>query len=308
MHITPAPEAFIRVEVGLPEERDLIPMTAILTDLLRRKVITASPSVWGLFSIVGEIMHDPAVMAKMGPYFGKNVPDSVLLEIQALKKLPFWRALFSLYGPKEVVEGQLAAMTREFATKTSGRATVTSKSFFAEPGKTLSAEIIGDEPEPIPQTGRPTLASLALLNGGGHATFAPLIPPGGHELYDFYIEAKKTSAAAGFNFTSDFHLYARYVVAIGIMMFQPQTQGPSIHAVMDSLTEVALQKGFSEYRTHVTFMDDVAGHFNFNEHALGRLTQRLKDLLDPRGILSPGKQGVWNSGDSRGRLELKQKL
>jgi 4-cresol dehydrogenase (hydroxylating) len=40
-------------------------------------------------------------------------------------------------------------------------------------------------------------------------------------------------------------------------------------------------------------MDDVAATFGFNNHALRRLAERVKDALDPAGILAPGKQGIW---------------
>ena len=40
-------------------------------------------------------------------------------------------------------------------------------------------------------------------------------------------------------------------------------------------------------------MDAVAATFDFNDHALLRLTQKVKDALDPAGIIAPGKQGVW---------------
>jgi 4-cresol dehydrogenase (hydroxylating) len=40
-------------------------------------------------------------------------------------------------------------------------------------------------------------------------------------------------------------------------------------------------------------MDQVAGSFDFNDHALLRLNQRVKDALDPNGILAPGKNGIW---------------
>jgi len=33
--------------------------------------------------------------------------------------------------------------------------------------------------------------------------------------------------------------------------------------------------------------------YDFNGHALRRLNERIKDALDPNGVLSPGKQGVW---------------
>lgn len=308
VHITPAPEAYIRVEICIPEEKDLAVLTATLTDLLRRRILSQSPTVMGLMGVVSSCIQDPEVFAKLEPYLNKNIPDTVLLEIQALKKLPFWAALLSLYGTREVVDAQLATLTRELATKTDGRAFIISKPFYTRPGQTLPADIIGDEPELVPQTGRPTLFSLSKLNGGGHGTFAPVIPPSGRELYDWYLEAKRVTSAAGFNFIADFHLFPRHTIAIGLFMFQPQFQSAAVHALLTRLADITAKRGFSEYRTHTAFMDDVASHHTFNRRALSRFTSQIKDLLDPRGILSPGKQGVWNSTDLRKGGRLKQKL
>jgi 4-cresol dehydrogenase (hydroxylating) len=43
-------------------------------------------------------------------------------------------------------------------------------------------------------------------------------------------------------------------------------------------------------------MDDIAAMYGFNDHALQRLNERIKDALDPKGILAPGKQGIWPAG------------
>jgi 4-cresol dehydrogenase (hydroxylating) flavoprotein subunit len=51
--------------------------------------------------------------------------------------------------------------------------------------------------------------------------------------------------------------------------------------------------GYPVYRTNIQSMDVVADQFDFGDHAQRRLNERLKDLLDPNGILSPGKQGIW---------------
>ena len=40
-------------------------------------------------------------------------------------------------------------------------------------------------------------------------------------------------------------------------------------------------------------MDDVADTYDFNNNIKMRLNETIKDALDPKGILAPGKNGVW---------------
>jgi FAD/FMN-containing dehydrogenase len=40
-------------------------------------------------------------------------------------------------------------------------------------------------------------------------------------------------------------------------------------------------------------MDQVARTYDFNGGALMRMNERVKDVLDPNGILAPGKNGIW---------------
>jgi 4-cresol dehydrogenase (hydroxylating) len=51
--------------------------------------------------------------------------------------------------------------------------------------------------------------------------------------------------------------------------------------------------GYGEYRTHIRYMDEVASLYDWGDNALARFNDRVKDALDPAGVLSPGKQGVW---------------
>ena len=37
----------------------------------------------------------------------------------------------------------------------------------------------------------------------------------------------------------------------------------------------------------------VADTYDYNDHALRRLNERVKNALDPAGILAPGKSGIW---------------
>ncbi|KAJ5455146.1 hypothetical protein N7475_010267 [Penicillium sp. IBT 31633x] len=170
---------------------------------------------------------DPVVGPRIAPYVCKAaIPDHVLKEIQVLKQWPWWVNLFSLYGPRSLVEAQLKIVQQAFQAIPGAQ--VTSHLHSAEPGQVLDAEIIGEEPEILPQTGRPTLHSLNCLNfrehGSGHVAFAPVIPPSGREMYDWYLRAKQLTMDAGFDFVADFHLFARYVIPIDLVMFKRPEQ------------------------------------------------------------------------------------
>ena len=40
-------------------------------------------------------------------------------------------------------------------------------------------------------------------------------------------------------------------------------------------------------------MDAISDTYDFNDHAIRRLNERVKNALDPAGILAPGKSGIW---------------
>ena len=55
------------------------------------------------------------------------------------------------------------------------------------------------------------------------------------------------------------------------------------------------RRGYGEYRAHLSFMDLAADQFGFNDHALRRFNETIKDTLDPNGIIAPGKSGIWGT-------------
>ncbi len=63
--------------------------------------------------------------------------------------------------------------------------------------------------------------------------------------------------------------------------------------LMREMIDECAAKGFGEYRTHLLFADQVASTYNWNNSALMRFNETIKDVLDPNGILAPGRNGIW---------------
>ena len=55
----------------------------------------------------------------------------------------------------------------------------------------------------------------------------------------------------------------------------------------------AAEHGWGEYRAAPYFQDAVAALYSFNDHALRRFNETIKDAVDPNGILAPGRGGIW---------------
>jgi 4-cresol dehydrogenase (hydroxylating) len=52
-------------------------------------------------------------------------------------------------------------------------------------------------------------------------------------------------------------------------------------------------RGWTEYRTPAAFQSQVMDLYSFNNHSLRRFLETVKDAIDPKGILAPGKAGIW---------------
>lgn len=65
------------------------------------------------------------------------------------------------------------------------------------------------------------------------------------------------------------------------------------HWLIRTLIDDCAAHGWGEYRTHLAVMDQIASTYNFNDNAQMKLNEQIKNALDPNGILSPGKNGIW---------------
>ncbi|KAK4187722.1 hypothetical protein QBC35DRAFT_463575 [Podospora australis] len=307
IHMSPAPEAYTRILVDVPKESDLTPLVGAMSDLMRRRIVGNPPHLsHRMVMLITSAKMNPKIAETLGSYakFDRHIPDELIDSLSTTLGLPAWRAGFALYGPPEAQAGLLEAVKRRFQSVEG--AVLTSETFTAAPGEFLKGEDV--TPDFLPQNGVPSLDHIkpftAKEDGGlWHNCYAPVIPPSGRELYEWYVGAKKITAEHDLNFFADFHVFDRYVISINIVNFHPSAKQRLYH-LQFALMEHSKRLGYMEYRTHVSFMDATAAHQTFNHGAFGRFTTLLKDAIDPNGILSPGKSGVWNSNDKLQRLSI----
>ena len=81
-------------------------------------------------------------------------------------------------------------------------------------------------------------------------------------------------------------------------MFYVRDDPNQTKAAMDTAKDLLVQlaqKGYCEYRAHLDFMDLAQDQLDFGDHAYRNFAERIKDAVDPNGILSPGRHGIWPS-------------
>jgi hypothetical protein len=59
--------------------------------------------------------------------------------------------------------------------------------------------------------------------------------------------------------------------------------------VMDRCAE----HGWVSYRTNPACQDLLVSKYSFNNNSLLRFQEKMKDSIDPNGIIAPGRYGIW---------------
>ena len=81
-------------------------------------------------------------------------------------------------------------------------------------------------------------------------------------------------------------------VSIPIDRNDPQTNATTLELGLELIAEGA-RRGWGVYRVAPAFAEAAIDAYSFNNHAMRRFDERLKDMLDPNGILQPGRNGIW---------------
>ena len=287
--LMPAPEAYRDGRVSVPLHDDLVPFMETYaylmnSDVLRGTMLLESPLLNYHVSQGGSFFEMPN-----GPSIGE------LDRMARDRNLPYWSTEFRFWGPPKLVDAQWEIVKEKFGA-IPGATFADGRSYrFPEDNDRIDQS----DSALLVALGIPNLGVFGLLQGGGHLGFSPILPMTGEAIFKAQRVYGKLYAELDLPAANQFAAlpWSYYRRALVLLFGIPTTKDPAQNAqgrrVFERLVEVSAENGWGEYRTHVAFMDQVANMYSYNDHALRRFHETLKDAVDPNGILSPGKSGIW---------------
>ena len=305
------PGGFQSYMITFPKKENLHQVVEIIRPLRVGMVLQNVPTI-------RNVIVDAAVHATKKEHFpnkptNETLTDEEIQHLQDKYNLGFWNFYGAVYGPPPVREALLGVIKASFLQVPG------SKFYFKDDMPNNSVLQTRDNT----LQGIPSIDELTWVDwkpNGSHIAFSPIAPVTGRMraaagsrscrsrlLLMWHPWALGDDAAAQFEMTqrlcdkygldliADFIIGMREMHHIVEIVFDREDaeMRRKVHLCLKEMIDEGAAKGWGEYRTHLAIMDQVAGTYSFNNNINMRMNETIKDAMDPKGILTPGKNGVW---------------
>ena len=305
--LMPMPEAYLTGTVTVPRYQDFDPLiqeTSYLEDSgLVGMPEYGSPAGGGFFAPAS-----PALAALMA----NGWPSMPAIEMFVTSQgRPAWSAKLHFYGPEETVRANWQAARRRFGNAISGAA-------FDE-GEFLTLPIPPEKEQAQADKARlgiPSLEIFAMVARNplttndppdGHADFFAMLPRKASAVWEasrVMYETHREMGVPSFYtpFMTPINYYSRSLIMPAVVQtWRDPAKNARSRELFGRIMDRCAERGWGCYRTSPAFQDRLVSKYSFNNGALLRFQEKLKDSIDPNGILSPGRYGIWPAGMRRNR-------
>lgn len=245
---------------------------------------------------VAHLRHANLTVASSGPlrshYHDEptTLPPEVIHKAMAATPLGdcTWIYYGMSYGPAHIRKYKLDMIEAEFSKVPGCRridpATLPADDYFWARDRVASGEPHIDE-----------LTWVNWVPNGSHIAFSPVSPIRGKDAMALFELASKRHAEEGIDLFPAFIVGLREMHLIVEIVFDradPEKRRAALRCLRGMVDDAATL-GYGEYRTHLVLMDQVAATYSWGDGALMKFNEKLKDCLDPNGVLAPGRCGIW---------------
>ena len=273
----PEPEAYLVGRVRVPKRDDVTPLVDMLSYLANSEV--AQGPLYLSSPLYAPGPPDPALAAIRSKPGGGTVAD---LEAYAQQKGGFWSTDLPIYGAREVVAAKWQVAQRKLL-EIPGAIVEKIRSYEFP----LSAAELAKMENPV-EIGVPSLtiftATWAATMGKGHLFIAPVIPMNGPAVIESMDVIRGSMEEIGFRdyaMVPAATLHERcFIILVIFATFKEPERNQKVREALRRMARVTAEHGWGEYRAHTAFMSDIADSYSFNNHALRRLHETIKDALD----------------------------
>ena len=289
--LLPEPEAALAVTASVSRYADYAPFCDTLIALMYEGLIQSQTSI---ASPILNLPPDPALAARLQ----RRGPERIAAidESSRARGLPVWVAPFVFYGHEKVIRAQWEVVKSRLAA-------ISGAAFTEEPllKFPLSDAQVVKLADPA-RLGVPSLAYFASRHAPGerplegHIDFSPIVPMQGEEILkalEVFGQLFAQMGVAPLGGLALFYHTRTATIIYAIPTGRDADTNRKAREAMSKAIEIGAARGWGEYRIHPAYMDKAVGVYNYGGGSLLRLQESLKDALDPKGILSAGRYGIW---------------
>ncbi len=281
----PQPEAYLSGAIDLWRYEDIEQIVDLMNQLEYGNVFNGMPSISSPVLSSGMMFNEipePEVMNAMVRDSGKAA----------------WRASMAFYGPEKVIRAQWDYVKERFAQFEGARP--------AEP-QFVKLPLSAEDMQKVSKArfGIPSMEIFSVGSQGfgdfnpsdGHIWFSAIIPRTGKGLVEANRVMRRECARLGiplFMFSPAVTCWTRsFVLFAAVPVYKDRDRNRALRENVHEIIRICAEHGWGEYRCPPAFQDAVMDSYSFNNNILRRVNERIKDALDPNGILSAGRYGVW---------------
>jgi 4-cresol dehydrogenase (hydroxylating) len=293
--LMPEPECYLDGNVECFGHDDIVPLVDHMSYLMNTGLQNAGTNLQSPLRFA--LSQDRELAALLTSDDAQAVAR--LTELSRQRGVPIWSNTFKFYGPEEVVRAQWEYTKRRLGTIPGAR--FVDGAFYRMPLTEEQKRTLRDEQDlGVPSLSTFSIGARSAFNPtptSGHLGFSPVIPMTGEAVIESQRVFSRVLQEAGRDvaanvFPQSYHPRT-FVILIMFSVLRDVEANRQTRALFRRLIQVAAEHGWGEYRTHAAFMDDCARTYSFNGNALLRLHERIKDAVDPNGIISAGRYGIW---------------
>ena len=301
--LMPEPEAYLSGTVTVFKHDDLAPMVDILNELENNGIYNGMPFFGSPLQgplDPGEALRNPMAPGVQALFAKPGGPTPADFEAYcAANNVGYWAVKLQFYGPPEVIQAQWNYSKRKFSS-------IAGVKF--EDGELVKLPLTDDMKKKVHGVafGIPSLQIFFIgarsdtnpTPGNGHIWFSPIIPRDAASIFEAQKVFGDAARELGLGALNPLQLPGTYwqrafIFIFGFPITHDVETNKKNRAAFKKLIKICADHGWGEYRTAPAYMDAVADVYSFNNHALMRFHERVKDAIDPNGIISAGRYGIW---------------